>query len=332
MLGANPVARDQLGDVAVGEPGGLAAFLARFGRRELLAHLDEVRDGQGPVRLELERPSGGTVEALALTVSRIDATDTFVAAVRDVSERRALERAKDEFTAAVSHELRTPLTSIGGTLSLLLGGVVGELPPEACELLEVARDNTGRLVRLVNDILDVERLTAGQAELHREPVPAAKLLEDAVAGLHGYSERAAVPISIAAATDTVLEVDRDRVVQILTNLLANAVRFSEPGAPVTVEAIDDARGVAFRVEDRGRGIPEAQLEHIFDRFVQVDAADVRERQGTGLGLPIARGLAEQHGGRIEVSSQLGTGSRFTVWLPCRPPEPQPPATASVGGP
>jgi PAS domain S-box-containing protein len=316
VTSANPAAEEL---VAVPR-GGLV------GRRidSLLADPDDVDRVGALLRAgELQRPTRREVQLLGpdgqplpleVTITSLRDERAFVATVRDVSARRQVERLKDEFVSTVSHELRTPLTSIKGTLGLVLAGVVGDLPAEAVGLLEVAGTNTDRLIRLVNDILDLERLAAGRIELSYAVTDTATLVADACGNVAPQAEAGDVHL-VADVASHDLEVDADRIVQVLTNLLGNAVRFSPAGGKVTVEADATPDEVTLTVADEGRGIPATDLDRIFDRFGQVDASDSRERAGSGLGLPIARGLAERHHGRLTVDSEPGRGSRFHLVLP-----------------
>ncbi len=234
--------------------------------------------------------------------------------VRTQAALRAGEQAKDEFLSTVGHELRTPLTSIRGSLGLLQGGVLGALPVDAAGMVDVAVLNADRLTRLIDDILDIERMAAGRLALEPAAVEARRLVDDAIqvvqstADAAGVTLRSEVPRGLVGA-------DPDRIVQVLVNLLGNAVKFSPRGSAVTVLVAFGRDAVLFTVRDAGRGIPEDRLESIFERFRQVDASDAREKGGVGLGLPIARGIVEQHGGRIWAESRPGAGSALRFTLP-----------------
>ncbi len=231
-----------------------------------------------------------------------------------VEDLRALDRLKSEFVSVVSHELRTPLTSIRGSIGLVAAGVMGEVPAEAKEMLDIAVTNTDRLVRLINDILDLERMDAGRMTYEPRDVPIADLLDEALSNVVGAAEAKGVELVVRPAAGT-LHADPDRVVQALTNLLGNAVKFSSAGSVVELAAEMTEREVVLTVADQGRGIPPDSLTTVFDRFAQVDASDARELGGTGLGLAIVQQIARQHGGRTEVSSEVGVGSTFRVVLP-----------------
>jgi signal transduction histidine kinase len=238
-----------------------------------------------------------------------------VVAFADVSERRRLDRMKDEFISTVSHELRTPLTSLRAALGLIAGGVLEKRPEKHAQMLDVAIGNCDRLVRLVNDILDFERIGSGRLPLHREKANAVDLLRRAADLQHTAAASHNITFRIDAQPVDVM-VDVDRTLQTLTNLISNAVKFSPPGDEVRLTASATGENeVTFEVEDHGRGIPPEKLEIIFERFQQVDASDSRSMGGTGLGLAICRAIVEQHGGRISVHSKLGQGSVFTFTMP-----------------
>lgn len=232
----------------------------------------------------------------------------------DITDRREIERLKDEFISVVSHELRTPLTSIRGSLGLLASGALGELPERGASMLKIAASNTDRLVRLVNDILDLERIASGRAVMDIRDTPASQMLEAAIEAVRGSAERASVTLELEC-DDTEVRVDSDRIVQVLVNLLGNAIKFSSDGDTVTLQASGEDDYFHIRVIDNGRGIPADHLERIFDRFEQVDASDARQKGGTGLGLAIARSIVDLHGGTIWAESEVGSGTTFHVRLP-----------------
>jgi len=234
--------------------------------------------------------------------------------IEDITERKEMERIKDELLSVVGHELRTPLTSIRGSLGLLEAGVAGELPQEARQMVAIARENTERLVRLVNDTLDLERLEAGRVDIDPRPVAPGELLATTAQVVQPLADEAGVDLSWEA-DELELMVDPDRVVQALVNLIANAIKFSPADSCVRTCIHVDGDVARVSVADRGRGIPPDQLETIFERFRQVDASDGREKGGTGLGLAISRAIVEQHAGRIWAESEPGKGSTFRFTLP-----------------
>ena len=241
-----------------------------------------------------------------------------VLSFRDISQRFSLDRLKDEFVSTVSHELRTPLTSIRGALGLLSSGILGEINDKAANLLRIALSNSDRLVRLINDILDLERAQSGREPLVFRPVQMADLVRQAMDGMQLVAEDAGV-LLIHDKTQIEITADADRLLQVLTNLLSNAVKFSPPNSAVSVMLRPGSSGVTLSVIDQGRGIPADKLEVIFGRFQQVDASDSRQKGGSGLGLAICRAIVMQHNGRIWAERNPMRGSTFRVFLPYRPP-------------
>jgi len=233
---------------------------------------------------------------------------------RDISERRAVERLKEEFISVVSHELRTPLTSIRGALGLLASGALGAVPEKGQGMVDIAVGNTDRLVRLINDILDVERIQSGTVTMHCQHCDAAALLTHASEEMRGLAQKAGITLAVTSQA-LPLWADPDRIVQTLTNLVGNAVKFSPPGSTVWISVVQQGAEVLFTVRDQGRGVPADKMESIFERFQQVDASDAREKGGSGLGLAICRSIVQQHGGRIWVESELGKGATFFFTLP-----------------
>ncbi len=237
----------------------------------------------------------------------------------DITRRQEVDRLKGEFISIVSHELRTPLTAIRGSLGLLASGIYDQRPDKRQKMLQVASEQTERLVRLVNDILDLQRLESGKVPLVMQSCRADQLLRQAVESLYAHAEASQIQVTIEAEPIG-LWADPDAVIQLLTNLLSNGIKFSPTGSHIHLKVTEvqgDPQGseVHFSVQDQGRGIPSDKLEHIFEQFQQVDASDSRQKGGTGLGLAICRHIVGQHGGRIWAESELGRGSLFTFTLP-----------------
>jgi len=237
----------------------------------------------------------------------------YTGVIRDITERKAIERAKNEFISVVSHELRTPLTSIRGSLGLIEGGATGAMPPKMALLIGIARSNTDRLVRLVNEILDLEKIEAGKLELLRAEIDPEEVVGVALAGIEALAGPARLTLVARPRSEPrgAVLADRDRLLQVLTNLLSNAVKFSP--ADGTVEALVEQVGpdrVRFSVRDRGPGIRVEDQRRLFERFHQLDASDSRSKGGTGLGLAICKAIVEEHGGRIGVTSRPGEGATF----------------------
>ncbi len=241
-------------------------------------------------------------------------TSGLVLVFRDTTESLAISRMKKEFVSAVSHELRTPLTSIRGALEMLHDGETGALAPIAQGMVATALRGSERLTRLVNDIIDVERLESGSFPMHFTDLEVGPVMQTAVSSLQVLANEAGVELVVCGGTHQA-RCDSDRLMQALVNLVGNAIKFSPAGARVTISAEPEGKFVKFTVADRGRGIPEAHLESVFERFHQVEASDAREKSGTGLGLPITKSIVEQHGGRIWADSSPGRGSSFTFTIP-----------------
>lgn len=270
----------------------------------------------------------------------------YVAQLQDITERKAIEQMKDEFVSMVSHELRTPLTAIQGSISLLASGKLDQQPERAKQMLSIAASESDRLVRLVCDVLDLDRLNSGQVELLKEPCNVADLMQRSIASVQPIADSHAITLALSPLSqDRTPELwheiwaSPDAILQTLTNLIGNAIKFSSHGSTIwlSAEFVTDAetRGqetlgqrdissdrpiaqcpyILFSVKDQGCGIPADRLDSIFGRFQQVNIADSRQKGGTGLGLAICRSIVQQHGGQIWAESSLGKGSTFYFTLP-----------------
>ncbi|WP_392533644.1 response regulator [Nostoc sp. C117] len=262
------------------------------------------------------RRKDGTEFPAEASISKIDMGNEifYTVILRDITERKQVERMKDEFVSVVSHELRTPLTSIHGSLGMLASGLLPTDSKQGKRLLQIATDSTERLVRLINDILDIERIESGKGKMEPEICEISDLIAQAVNVINPLADKAEVALSISGVSGQVWA-DGDRIVQTLTNLLSNAIKFSSAGSTVSLGAQQQGNEVLLTVKDTGRGIPTDKLESIFERFQQVDSSDSRNHDGTGLGLAICKSIMQQHGGRIWAESVLGEGSTFYVTLP-----------------
>lgn len=253
----------------------------------------------------------------------------FISQIQDISQRKEVDRLKSEFIATVSHELRTPLTSISGALGLLSGGIAGQLPTKALDLLGIAEQNSKRLIRLINDILDIEKVAAGKMEFHLEVHSLEPLVRQVIEANRAYAANLGVGIEMTgSAADAWVRVDRDRLHQVLTNLISNAAKFSPQGANVSVGISLEPDAVRIAVRDRGPGIAEEFRSRVFEKFAQADGSDSRTKSGTGLGLSIAKALIERLGGTIKYQTALGEGTTFFVTLPLFRPADR--ATVAVG--
>jgi PAS domain S-box-containing protein len=239
-----------------------------------------------------------------------------LSSILDVSQRLEVDRIRNEFVSTVSHELRTPLTSIRGSLGLLQSGAMGALPKKAAAMVAIAYKNSGRLVRIINDILDIGAIEAGKLMLKMSIVPLAELLQQSVEGNAGLAGKCGIRFVLepVSADDRVLA-DPDRLMQVVANLLSNAAKFSPPGAEVRIRVRPSSTTTRVEVADSGAGIPEAFKAHIFEKFAQADASATRRFEGTGLGLSIARKLMEAMGGSIGFASIVDQGSVFYIELP-----------------
>lgn len=236
--------------------------------------------------------------------------------LRQVDDLKSLDQAKSDFLSIASHELRTPLTSIKGSLSLLNSGVVGALPPKSKDLLQIASVETDRLIRLINELLDLTKIEAKKMPLQRSWFNSTAMLQTTIASLQGFAGSAEIQLTFECDETLWVSGDPDRIQQVLTNLISNAIKFSPKGGLVLAKAeIHEVKGVCFSVKDQGRGIAPEDQELVFEKFRQATGPDNPLVKGTGLGLAIAKGLVEQHQGSIGLRSQPGVGSTFFFFLP-----------------
>jgi signal transduction histidine kinase len=252
---------------------------------------------------------------------------TLVRALRHAIERKRMQveteqvrrlqlQLRDEFISTVSHELRTPLTSIRGGLGLIEAGVLGKLPEKAEAMVKIALQNSERLVRIINDILDVEKIKSGGLEIHIESVGVRAILQQAIAVNQAYGAKYQVRFELEEVhATTEVAADSGRLLQVMANLLSNAAKFSPEGGLVQVRAIDLGTHVRFEVEDHGIGIPEAFRNRVFEKFAQADSSTSRRFEGTGLGLSITRQLLDAMGGTIGFTTNTGQGTTFHFELP-----------------
>ena len=235
--------------------------------------------------------------------------------ILDVSERHSMERLKREFVTTVSHELRTPLTSIRGSLTLLAVGALGPIAEQAMRAVRIAERNALRLVNLINDLLDIEKLEAGKMDMHFEEVELSTVFERSLESVRTYADQYGIKIELNYTDAFKVCADGDRLVQVLVNLLSNACKFSPLNQSVLLTAQDDGDYVKVAISDKGRGIPADLLTRVFERFQQVEIADAKGKGGTGLGLAICKAIVEQHQGSIGADSEFGKGATFWFRLP-----------------
>jgi signal transduction histidine kinase/CHASE3 domain sensor protein len=302
----------------------LRALLDEAAYSVVRPHIERALAGTAS-RLEFlhQRPGKAAASLIADFIPRLDTKGEFsgcYALLSDVTQLREVDRLKSQFISVISHELRTPMTSIRGSLGLLAGGVVGALPDKARELVDIARINCDRLVRLVNDILDSERISTGRLAFNMQPTTIRALVDRAVEAIQGYAAGFGVRVFVRQHTVPMppipeLKVDPDRIEQVLSNLLANACKFTAPGSDVEVVLLLEPECLRIEVLDRGPGVDESFRPLIFERFTQSDSRDARLKGGSGLGLAISRAIVERHRGRIGLRTREGGGSVFWFELP-----------------
>jgi PAS domain S-box-containing protein len=264
----------------------------------------------------LHRGADGTEFPVDITlqiVRRPGEDSLFVWISRDATERKKIDRIKNEFVSTVSHELRTPLTSIRGSLGLIVGGAAGELTEQAANLVRIAYNNSERLVRLINDILDIEKIESGKMRFELQPHRIGPLLALALEANRHYGEQLGVRFEVLGEIpDCVVSADSDRFMQVMSNLLSNAAKFSPSPGTVQIRTTRQEGALRIDVIDHGPGIPEDFRDKIFGKFCQADSSDTRQKGGTGLGLSIAKAIVEKHGGQIGFHTQIGIGTTFHV--------------------
>lgn len=276
------------------------------------------------VELEARRKDGGEFPIdLSISQMQIEDRRVLVAILRDISERRMVERMKGEFVATVSHELRTPLTSIAGSLALLASGAGGELPDKAQRFLDIANRNSQRLTVLINDILELEKAESGKLSLELQKRALMPVIHQAIEANRAYGERFDIQFSLRSNDDPMVLIDELRIMQVLANLLSNAVKFSPPGAEVLIVVERNEEVVRVTVHDDGPGVADNFRDRVFARFAQADNSNTRRSGGTGLGLAITKSLIEHHGGTIGFDSGQslagrGQGASFWFQLPLLP--------------
>ncbi|MEM1178160.1 MAG: PAS domain S-box protein [Acidobacteriota bacterium] len=235
---------------------------------------------------------------------------------RDISERHAVDRMKQDFISTVSHELRTPLTSIIASLGLLVSGRLDSRPERQLQLTEVAHRNSNRLLRLINNLLDLQKLTARKMSFRNEPVEVASLLSETAVDIDAYAQQCGITIRVESVGEGLqVMADRDRLMQVLNNLIANAIKFSPAGESVSIGGHRSGLHVVLTVTDQGPGIPDEFRDRLFDQFTQADGSKTRASGGSGLGLSIAKGLVEGMAGHIDLETEAGRGTTFFVKLP-----------------
>ncbi len=287
-----------------------------------------LRTGQTKVigqsrELEAQRKNGEIFEIeLFVHDIGVDEEHRFLGIIRDISERKHMDRVKSEFVSTVSHELRTPLTSIKGALGMINSGVLGVLPDKAKRMVELAHNNTERLILLVNDLLDMEKIQAGKIDLKIEKVNLTTLVKESIAMNQTYASNLKVKLVLEELpADYFVVADYSRMLQVMANLISNAAKYSPADDVVKINVRGDENAIQVSVADNGLGIPPEYHSKIFQKFSQLDASDKRQKGGTGLGLNITKAIVEHHGGRIDFITQVNKGATFFFTLPAWQPTP-----------
>jgi len=281
-------------------------YLSNFHKTGITKIIGSGRDVEG-----LRKDGGVFPIELAVNEMIMDGKKIYTGVLRDITERKQVEKAKNEFISTVSHELRTPLTAIRGALGLITGGAVGELPEKVFDMLSIAENNTRRLLFLINDILDVQKMESGQMVFKFHTVDVSKLINQAVEDNQTYAEQHDVTFSIESQLEhTYIFADKDRLMQVMANLLSNAAKFSPKGGEIKISVARHEGLIRISVTDEGPGIPDDFHEMIFEQFTQSDSSETKEKGGTGLGLAISKGIIERHQGRIDFVTSIGIGTTF----------------------
>jgi signal transduction histidine kinase len=299
------------------------------GSRNQKIRQNAFEEGIGVTQEVEARRKDGSIFPLDLSVSTVRRRGhpLYIGLVRDITERKRLERIKNEFISTVSHELRTPLTSISGALGLVLGGATGALPKNLAPLLTIASKNSQRLTFLINDLLDMEKLSAGQMHFNIQNYPLNYSLTQALESNLTFGTQRKIHLQLQAPVpDVTVAVDSQRLMQILSNLLSNAIKYSPENETVEISAAIRTNTVRISVRDHGEGIPADFHSRIFQKFAQADSSNTREKGGTGLGLAISRELVEHMGGNIGFDSGLHKGAHFYIDLPIATPRPPMPVS------
>jgi len=277
--------------------------------------VNQIRQDKVPINIEnrVITPDGTPVHILwALRWS--EAEQSLFCVAHNISDRKAVEQMKQDFVATISHELRTPLTSLQATLTLLSEGAYGQLSGPGEKRVKSAESGISRLIMLITDLLDIEKMEAGKLSMNFKDVDIADIVEKSIDSVQGFAEQQGVRIT-PETRGAMVVADPDRIVQVVVNLASNAVKFSEDGGQIEIKVVDGLEFAEVQVVDHGIGVPPGAENSIFAKYEQAHSPDSKRRKGTGLGLPICKAIVEQHGGQIGIKSTEGGGSTFWFTVP-----------------
>lgn len=291
--------------------------LASRGKHHKKDELDELVIAINAMLVDLKQTHFELQRSHSTLEQKVDERTQELVLAKEEAEKAS--QAKSEFLSTINHELRTPLTSILGGLGLVTKGAVGDIPEKMISPLSIAYRNTKRLLLLVNDVLDVAKIEAGHLKLNHDDIELKAFLEQSIALNHAYAASFEIEIKLIDCPENLtIWADEHRLLQVMNNLISNAIKFTQAGDVVEINAKQDASSVEISVTDHGRGIPDDLKEKIFEKFTQVDASDSRTAGGTGLGLAISKSIVELHGGTIDLESTPDESTSFYVRIPVRP--------------
>ncbi len=288
---------------------------------QLWREMNEAKKDIIKKEVKLERPREATLMITLARLSKMGKSSGFVAVLRDITVERRIEKMKSDSVANVSHEVRSPMTPIKDAVSLILDGTAGPVSEQQKRFLNLVNNNIARLLRLINDLLDLSKIEAGRMELNKRYIDLGSVVKDTVESIRTYAIRKEIEIKINIAEKLVqIDCDKDRIIQVIVNLVMNAFKFTPKHGVVTVEVamvkgIKGEDSIQVRVSDTGPGISSQEAAELFDRFKQLDTG--KKARGTGLGLSISKAIVEMHGGKIWVESEIGKGAMFTFMLPVK---------------
>lgn len=291
-------------------------IVSQADRPKFAESLEQIHSGKGMLNVETDvLDNNGEPIPMLWSIRWSEPEQSVFCVAHDITDRKEVERVKQEFVAVISHELRTPLTSLQATLTLLLDGTYGPISETAERRLKSAEFGISRLIALINDLLDIEKMEAGKLTMLVEDVDIASVVERALPSVTGFAEQQGVTLETGDVPDVIVRADPDRIVQVLVNLISNSIKFSDEGAFVTLAVHRTETEAEVLVIDHGAGVPPGCEEAIFSKYEQAHVSKERKKRGTGLGLPICKAIVEQHGGTIGVKQTEGGGSTFWFRLP-----------------